>query len=105
VDPTFERQVAFNQQMVEIMREVLERVATYLKGTEEKTCDTMQRQRELEDHLTRVETWLGLLSTQVILAEKDRSAGLDDDQLAGLYQRVEELHDRLIQQQRRQSDT
>jgi len=105
VDPTFERQVAFNQQMVEMMREVLERVATYLKGTEEKTCDTMQRQRELEDHLTRVETWLGLLSTQVIPAEKDRSAALDDDQLAGLYQRVEELHDRLIQQQRRQSDT
>ncbi len=95
VDPMFERQVAFNRQVAQMMWQVVERISAHIEASESTLQESTQRHQELEDRLGRTEAWLGLVSAQVSLLETDHPASADPAQLAKLRQRIEELRQRM----------
>jgi glycosyltransferase involved in cell wall biosynthesis len=91
VDPTFERQVAFNQQMVQSMRRVLDRLSVCLTTAEGISHASLEGQQELESRLSRIEAWLSLMAAQVSLLEAERADRTDDDEIVGIRQQIDAL--------------
>jgi len=89
VDPTFERQVAFNQQIVEMMQQIVDYLSARMEASESTMrWDSMQRQQELENRLSRIEAWLGLMSAQVSLLDGTQK---DDSRITDIRQQIEAL--------------
>jgi hypothetical protein len=91
VDPTFERQVAFNQEMVRIVGQAMAHMLAHSGAQEDTLQDLVQRQRDLGHRLERVEAWLGLVSARIALLEAGGSTEPDSAELAELCQRIKEL--------------
>jgi len=91
VDPTFERQVAFNQQTIQSMRQVFDRLSVYLTTAEGISHASVEGQQELESRLSRIEAWLSLVAAQVSLLEAERADRTDDDEIAGIRQQIDAL--------------
>ena len=98
VDPTFERQVAFNQEMIQVVGQAMAYMLAHSGVQEDTLQDSVQRQRELGHRMERVEAWLGLVSAQITLLEAGGSNQPDSAQLAELCQRIEELRQALAPQ-------
>jgi len=84
LDPTLERQVGFNQRVVEAVRQFDARLA----GIEAQVADQAQRQ-------ARIEMQLKLLAAQMERLELASAGSPDMDRLQALRQRVEELREQL----------
>ena len=91
VDPMFERQVAFNRQMVQLMRQIIEQVSAYMGVSESVLSDAMGRTRELEARIGRMEALAGLLLAQVSLLEAELTAQGDDRGMADMREQIEVL--------------
>ncbi len=84
LDPTLERQVGFNQRVVEAVRQLDARLAGYGAQLAEQA-----------KHQARIQMQLDLLSAQVERLEIASSGSLDTDQLQALRQRIAELREQL----------
>lgn len=95
VDPMFERQVAFNLQVIQLMQQAIEQVSARVESAKDTSQDSMQGHREVESRLRRVEAWLSLVSAQVTLLEMDRLTDSDPTGLVELEQRIQDLRQKL----------
>jgi glycosyltransferase involved in cell wall biosynthesis len=84
LDPTLERQVGFNQRVVEVVRQLDARLARY----------EQQLAAQAEDR-ARIEMQLQLLLAEVEHLEVVSSGSPDADQLQALRQRIDELREQL----------
>ncbi len=84
LDPTLERQVGFNQRVVEAVRQLDARLAGYGAQLAEQA-----------KHQARIQMQLDLLSAQVERLEIASSGSPDADQLQALRQRIAELREQL----------
>jgi glycosyltransferase involved in cell wall biosynthesis len=84
LDPTLERQVGFNQRVVEAVRQLDARLAGYEAQLAEQA-----------EHQARIQMQLDLLSAQVERLEIVSSGSPDADQLQALRQRIAELREQL----------
>lgn len=94
IDPTFERQVAFNQQLSNLMEEV---VAQLNKNNIEIAANSRHRlksekfQQDASQRLRRLERQLDLLSTQMTLLSIQQQGEMDSYDVMALRKEIERL--------------
>jgi hypothetical protein len=95
VDPTFERQVAFNRQVVSIIGQVAELLSACVQELDAASRERKQAQQRAADQLTHSEAELEVISTQLSLLESADSASGDSAAVSGLRRTVDALREDL----------
>lgn len=109
IDPTFERQVAFNRQMIALMQQMAQRQPGFAEqaanGTTHQlsfdsgpTQDQASRYADMESRLRRIEALFGLLTAQLTLLTIDKQAEVEASDVAELRQQIEALRNEIYQE-------
>lgn len=104
VDPTFKRQVALNQRMIQLVPQIIDRVLADIGVSEDALRDSTHRWQGFERHLSGIEAQLDLISARTSLLEADWLARMDSAQLAELRQRIEGLRHRMTDEEESTDD-
>lgn len=83
LDPTLERQVAFNRQTSRVLQALVEQT--------QATSSLLKNTSESDGHIARAETWLNLISAQLTLLQTTQPSDISE-QLSGIFQEVRTVH-------------
>lgn len=100
IDPTFERQVAFNRQMITLMQQMAQRLPGFAEQapTHQLSFDSAGRDAHMESRLRRIEALLGLLTAQLTLLTIDKQGEVEASDVAELCQQIEALRNEIHQE-------
>lgn len=94
IDPTFERQVAFNKHLSNLMEEMLRQVNQNnieIAANSQNRIESEKFRQDGSQRLRRLERQVDLLSAQVTLMAIDKSGQVEESEMASIRQQIEEL--------------
>ncbi len=95
VDPTFERQVSFNYQVIHLMRQLILSVSYQVEKTPQMVRKVVKRQRQQAERFELIEARLNHLTERVYLLESRLDSVEQPSDIATIRQQVEDIHNLL----------